>query len=234
MSKRLLLISNSTAHGGGYLDHCETEIRDILSNVSRVVFIPFALHDRDGYARKARERLGRMGFEVHSLHDARDPKELVRSAEAFFTGGGNTFRLLDELCRRDLIKSIRAAVDGGAVYMGSSAGSNIACVTIKTTNDMPIVQPPTFDALNLVPFNINPHYLDPDPASTHMGETRETRIREFHEMNDPVVVGLREGSMLRIAERSVILKGTTGARVFRKGRDAEEYPPGSEMDFLLA
>ncbi len=233
MAKRLLLISNSTAHGGGYLEHCAAEIRDILGAVKRVAFVPFALHDRDGYTARAREGFEQMGYELDSVHDRRDPKELIHSAEAFFVGGGNTFRLLDELYRRDLLKAIGSAVERGAIYMGSSAGSNVACVTIKTTNDMPIVHPPSFDALNLVPFNINPHYLDPDPQSKHMGETRETRIREFHEMNNPVVVGLREGSMLRIEEDSVTLKGTTGARVFRRGVDPEEFQPGANLDFLL-
>jgi dipeptidase E len=220
-------------HGLGYLEHCVGEIRDILGTAKRVVFVPFALHDRDGYTARAREAFDRMGYEVDSVHDNRDPKELFHSAEALFVGGGNTFRLLDELYRRDLLKPICAAVDRGAIYMGSSAGSIVACVTIKTTNDMPIVQPPSFDALNLVPFNINAHYLDPDPASTHMGETRETRIREFHEMNDPVVVGLREGAMLRIEETSVVLKGRTGARIFRKGSEPEEVSPGSSLDFLM-
>lgn len=233
MPKRLLLISNSTAHGGGYLEHCAAEIRDILGAVERVVFVPFALHDRDGYTARAREGFEPMGYQLDSVHDRRDPKELIHSAEAFFVGGGNTFRLLDELYRRDLLKPIAAAVERGAIYMGSSAGSNVACVTIKTTNDMPIVHPPSFDALNLVPFNINPHYLDPDPESKHMGETRETRIREFHEMNAPVVVGLREGSMLRVEADSVTLKGTTGARVFRKGVEPEEFQPGANLDFLL-
>ncbi len=233
MTKRLLLISNSTTHGGGYLEDCADEIRDILGAVKRVVFVPFALHDRDGYTARAREAFDRMGYEVDSVHDSRDPKQVVHSGEAFFVGGGNTFRLLNELYRRDLLKPICAAVDRGAIYMGSSAGSNVACVTIKTTNDMPIVQPPSFDALNLVPFNINAHYVDPDPSSTHMGETRETRIREFHEMNDPVVVGLREGAMLRIEENSVVLEGTTGARIFRKGSEPEEFAPGSSLDFLM-
>lgn len=233
MAKRLLLISNSTTYGERYLEHCESQIRDILGPARRVVFIPFALHDRDGYTARARERFKEMGYAIDSVHEARDPKELVRSAEAIFVGGGNTFRLLDELYRKDLLKPICAAVDRGASYLGSSAGSNLACVTIKTTNDMPIVYPPSFEALNLVPFNINAHYLDPDSGSTHMGETRETRIREFHEMNDPVVVGLREGAMLRIEETAVVLEGTTGARVFRKGADPEEFSPGAVLDFLM-
>ncbi len=232
--KRLLLISNSTQHGGEYLDHCEAEIRDFLRGTERILFIPFALHDRAAYAEKARERLGRMGYEVSSLHEASDPQEAIRRTQAVFTGGGNTFRLLDALYQLDLLGILRRQAEAGIPYLGASAGSNIACVTIKTTNDMPIVQPPSFDALNLVPFNINPHYLDPDPAATHQGETREERIREFHEINDPPVVGLREGAMLRIEGPRVILKGRAGARIFFKGGEPREFAPGASLDFLLA
>ena len=232
--KRLLLISNSSSHGGGYLDHCAEEVQDFLGDINRVLFVPYALHDHDGYAATARPRFERMGYGLDSLHDAEDPRRAVESAEAVFIGGGNTFRLLNRLYELDLIAPIRERVERGAPYMGTSAGSNVACVTIKTTNDMPIVQPTSFDALDLVPFNINPHYLDPDPGSTHMGETREKRIEEFHEENTPIVVGLREGSMLRIEGPSVVLKGSTGARVFREGREPEEYAPGSRLDFLLA
>jgi len=231
--RRLLLISNSTSHGGGYLDHCESEILDLLGGVKRVLFVPFALYDRDGYADKARERFERMGFGLDSLHRAADPVTAARSAEAFFVGGGNTFRLLDALYRQGVLDPIRERVEAGAPYIGTSAGSNVACVTIKTTNDMPIVQPPSFDALGLVPFNINPHYLDPDPGSTHMGETRELRIAEFHEENDPPVIGLRESAMLRVEGHGVELKGTTGARLFRRGMEPQELAPGARLDFLL-
>ncbi len=231
--RRLLLISNSTSHGSGYLDHCAEEIREFLGPVQRVLFVPHALHDRDAYAAKARERFRTLGFGLDSLHEAEDPVAAVDSAEAFFVGGGNTFRLLDSLYRLQVLEPVRRRVDAGTPYIGTSAGSNVACVTIKTTNDMPIVQPPAFRALDLVPFNINPHYLDPSPDSTHMGETRELRIAEFHEENEPPVVGLRESAMLRVEGGSVLLKGATGARVFRRGRQAEEFAPGARLDFLL-
>lgn len=233
MTKRLLLISNSTLFGSGYLDHCETEIRDFLGAVSRVLFVPFALADRDAYAAKARARLERMGYEASSLHAERDPEAAVESAQAIFIGGGNTFRLLASLYKRNLIPVLRRQVEKGTSYVGTSAGSNVACLTIKTTNDMPIIQPPSFDALNLVPFNINPHYLDPDPLSKHQGETREERIREFHEENEPAVVGLREGAMLKIEPPRVTLLGSAGARVFRKGREPVGHSPGDRLDFLL-
>ena len=232
---RLLLISNSTLYGSGYLDHCAAAIEQVLRpGVSRVLFIPYALFDRDAYAARARERFARMGFGLDSVHDvAGRPAAAVERAEAIFVGGGNTFRLLDALWRNDLIEPIGRRVRGGVPYIGSSAGSNVACVTIKTTNDMPIVQPPTLDALNLVPFNINPHYLDALPDSTHMGETREQRIAEFHEENDRAVVGLREGAWLRVDGRALALEGASGARLFRRGRPAEEFPSGSRLDFLL-
>ena len=231
----LLLISNSTLHGGGYLDHCEAAIEQFLRpGVSRVLFVPYALHDRDGYAERARERFARMGFALESIHDAPGrPAVAVERAQAIFIGGGNTFRLLDALWRNELIEPIARRVGAGMPYIGSSAGSNVACITIKTTNDMPIVQPPTFDALNLVPFNINPHYLDPVPGSTHMGETREERIAQFHEENLPPVVGLREGAWLLVDQRGVTIEGRTGARVFRRGQPPQEYAPGTRLPLEL-
>src|SRR5262245_27651256 len=227
MARKLLLASSSTTHGTGYLDHCAAEMTNILGGASRVLFFPFALHDHDAYAAKARERFLRMGFALESAHEAVDPRRAVEDAEAIFVGGGNTFRLLRRMYELDLLAPIRRRVSAGVPYVGASAGSNLAGATIKTTNDMPIVEPPSFDALALVPFQINPHYLDPDPGSTHMGETRETRIREFLEDNDNAVVGLREGAMLRIEGSEVRLVGSRGARLFRRGRDPEEFEPGA-------
>jgi dipeptidase E len=228
---RLLLISSSTIHGSGYLDHCAAAIERMLRPaVARVLFVPYALLDRDGYAARARARFARIGLEVDSIHESADgPAAAVERAQAMFIGGGNTFRLLDALWRFDLIEPIRRKVRAGMPYIGSSAGSNVACVTIKTTNDMPIVQPRTFDALGLVPFNINPHYLDPDPGSTHMGETREERIMQFHEENEPPVVGLREGAWLEVDGRGVTLGGSAGARLFRRGQAPIEYSPGTRL-----
>ena len=228
---RLLLISNSTLYGGGYLDHCAPAIERFLRpDATRVLFVPYALFDRDAYAARARERFGRMGFELDAIHDAQGgARAAVERAEAIFIGGGNTFRLLDALWRNDLIDLIARRVRAGMPYVGSSAGSNVACVTIKTTNDMPIVQPPAFDALNLVPFNINPHYLDPAPGSTHMGETREERIMQFHEENLPPVVGLREGAWLRVDDTGVMLEGSSGARLFRRAQLPLEFLPGQRL-----
>ncbi len=230
---RILLISNSTLFGSGYLDHAEAEIRDFLGDVKRVLFVPYALYNRDAYAASARERFARMGCEVSSVHNAADPFVALEEAESIFIGGGNTFRLLKTLYDHSLLDPIRQRVAEGMPYIGSSAGSNVAGPTIKTTNDMPIVQPPSFDALALVSFQINPHYLDPDPNSQHMGETREKRIQEFLEENDTPVLGLREGAMARCENGSTILKGSTGARIFRKGHDPIETLPGDQLDELL-
>jgi len=233
MAKRLLLVSTSQTYGTGYLDHCAPEVVEIFAGVKRVLFVPFALFNRDAYAAKAGKRFGEIGYGLDSVHEAADARKAVDEAEAIFIGGGNTFRLLETLYRLDLLDAIRRRVEDGVPYMGTSAGSNVAGATIKTTNDMPIVEPPSFDALGLVPFQINPHYLDPEPGSTHMGETRETRIREFLEENDNTVVGLREGAMLRIEGPSAVLRGTRGARIFKRGRDPEEFDPGARLDSLL-
>jgi dipeptidase E len=232
--KRLLLISNSTLHGSGYLDHAEAAIRDFLGKTLRVVFVPYALSDRDGYAAQARGRLEKMGYGLDSLHQAAEAREAVSRAEALFIGGGNTFRLLRELQRLSLLEPIRRRVEEGMPYIGSSAGSNVACPTIRTTNDMPIVEPAGFGALALIPFQINAHYLDADPASTHMGETREERLRQFHEENAEPVVGLREGTMLRIEGDSVVLEGGRPARIFRRGQEPMEVPPGAALGEYLA
>lgn len=231
--RHILLVSNSTCHGQGYLDHCEAQVKAALGGVSRVLFVPYALFDREAYAEKVSERLARMGFGCEPIHRAPDPRRAVAEAEAVFIGGGNTFRLLAELYRHELLQPIRERVVGGMPYVGSSAGSNVACRSIRTTNDMPIVEPPSFAGLALVPFNLNPHYLDPDPGSTHMGETREERIAQFHEENDPPVVGLREGAMLSIEGERMTLEGDSGARIFLKSQPAREYVRGARLDWLL-
>jgi dipeptidase E len=230
IGKRVLLISNSTLYGSGYLDHAEQEIRDFLTGVSSVLFVPYALYDRDAYATTARDRFEKMGFTLTSLHTASDPQFAVHDAEAIFVGGGNTFRLLQALYETEVLTAIQQRVADGMPYVGSSAGSNIAGPTIKTTNDMPIVQPPSFDALGLVSFQINPHFQDADPNSKHMGETREQRIVQFHEENDTPVVGLREGAMVRLENGSYVLKGSTGARIFRQGQAPVETRSGDNLD----
>jgi dipeptidase E len=232
-AKRLLLISNSTLHGSDYLDHAEAEIREVLGSSKRVLFVPFALHDRDAYAAQARKRFEAMGYELGSVHELADAKDAINRAEAIFIGGGNTFRLLHSLYQADLLLPIRARVKEGMLYIGSSAGAVVAAPTIKTTNDMPIIQPPSFDSLALISFQINAHYLDPDPNSTHMGETRELRLIQFLEENETPVVGLREGCMVRVEQGVHLLKGKTNARIFRRGFAPVEVEPGSTIDHLI-
>lgn len=232
-TKRVLLISNSTLYGSGYLDHAESEIRDFLGNVRTVLFVPYALFDRDAYTAQARERFERMGYDLTSIHTA-DPNVAVGEAESIFIGGGNTFRLLKGLYDNDVLAAIRQRVNEGVPYIGSSAGSNVAGPTIKTTKDMPIVQPPSFDALRIVAFQISPHFQDPDPNSKHMGETQEERILQFLEENDTPVFGLREGAMVRVENGAMTLKGSSGARIFRKGVEPVETSPGDRLDGLLS
>ena len=230
---QLLLISNSTLYGSDYLDHAESEILDFLGDVKRVLFVPFALQDRDAYAATAKTRFAKMGYELSSIHTTRNPQQAIEDTEAMFIGGSNTFRLLKALYDYDLLEVIRGRVREGMPYIGSSAGSNVAAPTIKTTNDMPIVEPPSFDALGLVWFQINPHYLDADPSSTHMGETREQRLLQYLEENDTPVAALREGAMLRIENGETLLKGSSGARIFRRGLEPVEMSPGEQIDALL-
>ena len=227
---RLLLISNSTLYGSGYLDHAADEIQDFLGAVKRILFVPFALANRDAYAVQARARFAALGVALESLHEVTDKREAVVSAQSIFVGGGNTFRLLKALYDFDLLQAVREKVADGMPYIGSSAGSNVATPTIRTTNDMPIVEPPSFVALGLVNFQINPHYLDPDPGSRHMGETREERLLQYLEENETPVVGLREGAMIRVEDGVAVLKGSSGARIFRRGQQPIEALPGTKLD----
>jgi dipeptidase E len=230
---RLLLISNSTLFGSGYLDHCAAEIHDFIGDLQKVVFVPYALQDHDGYTSLVRERFSRIGYDVLSVHEITTPSDTIANAPAVFIGGGNTFLLLKALYENNLFEAIHSRIMTGTPYIGTSAGANIACPTINTTNDMPIVYPPTFTAFGFVPFNINPHFLDTDPNSTHRGETREERIREFMQLNRNTVVGLREGALLRIENNRIFLKGNAGAKVFRPDEEPGEYTAGARLDFLF-
>lgn len=233
MTRRLLLISNSTNHGEGYLDHVLDEMDGFLGSVRQLVFVPFALKDREGYGARVAERLAGAGIRVSNLTADEAGQRMLREAEAVFIGGGNTFRLLKTLQDSGQLPILRERARTGMPYIGSSAGTNLAGPTIRTTNDMPIVQPASFDAFGLVPFQINPHYIDPDPGSTHMGETREQRLREFHEENTIPVVGIREGAWIRVEGEKAALGGKNGARIFRPDQEPEERQPGASLDDLL-
>jgi dipeptidase E len=232
-AKRILLISNSTVYGCGYLDHVEQQIKSFLGDTTEILFFSFALHDRDTYAAKAKVRFAAMGYSVETAHAVPDAREAIEQTDAIFVGGGNTFRLLKALQDLDLLDPIRRKVNDGAPYIGSSAGSNVAGPTIKTTKDMPIVQPRSFDSLGLVPFQISPHFQDPAPNSTHMGETQEERILQFLEENDTPVVGIREGAWVVCENGTVTLKGEAGARIFRRCEVPVETKPGDNIIDLV-
>ncbi len=230
-ARRLLLISSSRVPGSGFLEYCQGEIRSLLgSSTKSVLFLPYAQDDHDEYSQTASKPFATLGYRLESIHEKDRPVDAVLNAEAIFAGGGNTFRLLNCLYELELLEAIRSRVQAGMPYMGSSAGANIACASIKTTNDMPIVWPPSLDALGLVPFNINPHYLDPGPEPALASETRDERIREFHELNSEPVIGLREGSMLRVIGSEIVLVGEPGGKLFRRGQPPLEIEAGAHIE----
>ena len=233
---RLLLISNSTNAGEPYLDYPKHEIASFLGKKSiKALFIPYAAvtFSFDDYEKKVSDRFREVGHDVVSIHRFKDPVKAVKEADAIVVGGGNTWNLLKMMQENGMIEPVREKVLSGTPYIGWSAGSNVACPTIMTTNDMPITEPGSFSAFNLIPFQINPHYLDANPEG-HAGETREQRIKEFLEINpDLYVAGLREGTLFRIEESSIELIGPRPMRLFIKGSDPAEYKAGDNLSFLL-
>lgn len=228
--KKLLIVSTSTIHGKPYLEYLFDEIKDFYNGVDEIIFIPYARPSgmtHDEYTTAVSEKFEMIGIKVKGIHEFSDPVKAIESAQGVFTGGGNSFVLLHELLENGLIHPLRKRIDSGMPYMGTSAGSNVTGQTIGTTNDMPIFYPSTFEALGVIPWNINPHYLDPDPESKHKGETRQTRIEEFLIFNNIKVVGLREGSWLRFENGKVSLKGPLTARIFIQGKEPFEYSPGN-------
>jgi dipeptidase E len=232
-SSQLLLISSSVVYGKTYLDHAEEEIRRLLEKRARVLFVPYALAAHESYANKARQRFNEMGYELESIHQSPDARKSIESAAAIFIGGGNTFRLLKALQERDLIGVIRSRVQEGTPYIGSSAGTVVSCPTIRTTNDMPIVEPSSLKSLGLIPFQINPHFLDADPNSRHMGETREERLLQYLEENGVPVLGLRDAGMVRVRQGSVTLTGQAGGLIFSGHRPPVAVNPGDDLSALL-
>lgn len=231
---RLFLISNSTDPGLNLFDHCARALQGFLVGVEEILFIPYALGDVDHYAHRIRERFSQLGMKVVSIHEQQDPILAIQRAASILVGGGNTFRLLKALQDANLLGPIREKVITGTPYMGSSAGANVACPTIKTTNDMPIVHPSSFAALDLLPFNINPHYFDGPCVPGSMGETREARLREFHEVNTEPVLGLREGAWLLQEGTDLKVQGRGGAKLFLPGERPVLYGPDSDLNWLLA
>ena len=233
--KNLVVASTSTVHGESYLEYILETLKDLYADTEEVLFIPFARPggiSHDAYTAKASEAFRKIGKELRGIHTYEDPAAAICHAGGIFTGGGNTFVLVNALHRLQLMEPLREAIFMGIPYLGTSAGSNICGITMQTTNDMPIIYPPSFKTLGAIPFNINPHYLDPDPGSTHMGETRETRIKEFHTQNSIPVLGLREGSWLEVKGERIVLKGSLSARVFLKDKEPYEIESGTEIDSL--
>ncbi|MBB6680724.1 dipeptidase PepE [Aequorivita sp. 609] len=234
--KNLLVVSTSTVYGGEYLDYITDEMAELFKDTEEVIFIPYARPggiSHDSYTEKAAKAFDKIGKKVIGLHTFEDPVAAIKNAKGVFTGGGNTFVLVNALYKFEVMQPLREAIFNGMPYMGTSAGSNICGVSMQTTNDMPIVYPPSFKTLGVIPFNLNPHYLDPDPTSKHMGETRETRIAEFHTQNTIPVVGLREGSWLRVKGDEIILKGDLDARVFKQEKKPYEISSGTALNSEL-
>ncbi len=228
----ILLASTSTLFGGKYLEYIKSEIQELYKGLDEIIFVPFARPggiSHEEYTQVAKQFFAQINIKVKGLHEFDNKKEALKNGKGFFTGGGNTFLLVKTLHEEELMSGLADEVKAGKPYLGSSAGSNIAGVNIKTTNDMPIVYPPSFDGMGLVPFNLNPHYLDPNPDLKHNGETRETRIKEFLTQNEIKVVGLREGNWIRKIGDKITTEGSQLTRIFEKGKEPYEIKPGTEI-----
>ncbi|MBW8360455.1 MAG: dipeptidase PepE [Weeksellaceae bacterium] len=228
----ILLASTSTLYGGNYLEYIETEIAELFQGIDEILFIPFARPggiSHEEYTAKAAAFFAKRNIKVRGLHEFEEKAEAINQAQGYFTGGGNTFLLVKTLHEENLMHFLKENVEDGKPYLGASAGSNIGGINMKTTNDMPIVYPPSFSCMGLVPFNINPHYLDPSPDLRHNGETRETRILEFLTQNDLKVVGLREGNWIRVAGEKITVEGSETTRIFEEGKEPYEVEPGTVL-----
>lgn len=233
--KNLIIASTSTLHGGDYLEYILPELKLHFQNCKTLLFIPFARPggiSHDDYTEKVKSAFAKINLDIKGLHEFENPVDAIQQAEGIFTGGGNTFLLVAQLYKFNVMTVLSDAVKNGIPYLGTSAGSNITGLSMQTTNDMPIIYPPSFQTLGLIPFNLNPHYLDPDTNSKHMGETRETRIKEFHQFNSIPVLGLREGSWLDVKGNKIVLKGTLTARLFKQNQVPEELESGTDLSFL--
>lgn len=233
--KNLIVASTSTLHGSGYLEYILPNLSELFKSTNEILFIPFARPggiSHDDYTAVAQKAFSKIDKKVVGLHTFKDPIDAIENAKGIFTGGGSTFVLVKQLHEQKVMNPLREVLFYGTPYLGTSAGSNICGQTMQTTNDMPIVYPPSFKTLGVLPFNINPHYLDPDPTSKHMGETRETRIKEYHTQNTLPVVGLREGSWLQVNGEEITLKGILDARVFEKDKAPYEISSGTKIDYF--
>ena len=228
----MIIASTSTLHGSNYLAYLLPTLQNFFVDVKTLLFIPYARPSGisyDAYTEKVRKAFSTLNIAVKGIHEFDNPKEALQKAEAIFTGGGNTFELVNQLYTNDVLETLKTVLEAGTPYLGTSAGSNICGISMMNTNDMPIVYPPSFTTLGCISFNINAHYLDPIEGSTHMGETRETRIKEFHVFNDTPVLGLREGSWLEVSGDEILLKGNLTARLFQQNRKPIELESGVEV-----
>ena len=234
--KNLIVASTSTVYGTKPLEYLLPRLSEFYNGVEELLFIPYARPSGISYktyTANVQKAFDTIGIRVRGIHEFENTKEAVKNAQGIFTGGGNTFELVNQLYRNDLIATLQETLESGTPYLGTSAGSNICGVTMMNTNDMPIVYPPSFDTLAMIPLNINAHYLDPNPDSKHMGETRETRIKEFHVFNETPVLGLREGSWLEVQGDQITLKGSLTARLFIQGKEAVELESNSVVNNYL-
>lgn len=233
--KNLIIASTSTIHGGTYLEYLLPEITNLFKETDEIIFIPYAQPSGisyDQYTLIAKNALAEININVKGIHEYKNVQEAIRNAKGLFVGGGNTFVLVNEMYKQDLFNILKNRLEKGLPYLGTSAGSNICGISMQTTNDMPIVYPPDYRTLGILPFNINAHYFDPDPKSKHKGETRETRIKEFHHFNDTPVLGLREGSWLQVIDNRIELKGNLPARLFQKNKIAKEINPLTNLQTI--
>ena len=233
--KNCIIASTSTLHGGVYLEYLLPELKIHFEKCQTLLFIPYARPgglSHDEYTERVRSAFAKINIAVKGIHEFENPAEAITTAEGIFTGGGNTFLLVTALYQNKIMTVLAETLKKGTPYLGTSAGSNICGLTMQTTNDMPIIYPPSFQTLGIIPFNLNPHYLDADAQSTHMGETRETRIKEFHQFNTLPVLGLREGSWLEVKGNTITLKGNLAARLFLQHKNPEEIATGSDLSTL--
>lgn len=232
ISMNIILASTSTIFGGEYLEYLREELIQLYKGIDEIIFVPFARPggiSHDDYTAKARSFFETINIKVRGLHEFDNKTEALHNAQGYFTGGGNTFLLVKTLHEEGLMSVLKENIENGKAYLGCSAGSNIGGQNMKTTNDMPIVYPPSFECMGLVPFNLNPHYLDPNPELKHNGETRETRIREFLTQNDLKVVGLREGNWIRRIGNMITVEGSELTRIFEKGKEPYEIEVGASI-----
>ncbi|MBS9766299.1 MAG: dipeptidase PepE [Flavobacteriaceae bacterium] len=230
--KKMIIASTSTVYGGAYLEYILPELEILFEGVSEIVFVPYARPSgmtHDEYTEVASKGFAKIGKKVKGIHQFENAIEAVKSAKGIFVGGGNTFLLVKQLYDNKLLEEIKTVVENGIPYFGTSAGSNITGLTMQNTNDMPIAFPPSYDTLGLIPFNINPHYLDPIEGLKHMGETRETRIKEYHKINTTPVLGIREGGWLEVKGKKITLKGDFSARWFESGKEPVEIASGTVL-----